>query len=190
MSRNGVMSQRVRPLEQISESTPHKSAMQSANYFSQSLPHQQGSLLLLRKQFPVLRSLARCVDMNWLAILVCFLYYWYWYIENSWTFVGKQFCNSFIILRKRCMETICNLIFCFTMMHKFNLSVFFSDEHFVNGQNLFCIDEFWEGTCITCQIFILRFSDFTFSWLCSWELLLLLVSSWSLGVIVKYICDS
>lgn len=77
MSRNGVISQRARILEQISESKPQRRAVQPVIDFSQSSPHQQSNLMLLRRQFPVLRSLARCVDMNWLAVLVCFLYYCY-----------------------------------------------------------------------------------------------------------------
>jgi len=40
---------------------------------NQAVPQEQDSLMLLRRQFHVLRSLARCVDMNYLAILVSFL---------------------------------------------------------------------------------------------------------------------
>jgi len=40
---------------------------------NQGVPQEQDSLMLLRRQFHVLRSLARCVDMNYLAILVSFL---------------------------------------------------------------------------------------------------------------------
>jgi hypothetical protein len=40
---------------------------------NQGFPQEQDSLMLLRRQFHVLRSLARCVDMNYLAILVSIL---------------------------------------------------------------------------------------------------------------------
>ncbi|KDR17835.1 Midasin, partial [Zootermopsis nevadensis] len=69
MSRNGVISQRAGAVERIGESNPQKSAVRPMNDFSQISAHQD-SLMLLRRQFPVLRSLTRCVDMNWLAILV------------------------------------------------------------------------------------------------------------------------
>ncbi|PSN42589.1 Midasin [Blattella germanica] len=36
----------------------------------QGVPQQENNLILLRRQFPALRSLARCINMNWLAILV------------------------------------------------------------------------------------------------------------------------
>ncbi|KAJ4439015.1 hypothetical protein ANN_14971 [Periplaneta americana] len=45
----------------------------------QSLPHEDSNLMLLRKQFPALRSLARCINMNWMVILVCLLYF---YVNN------------------------------------------------------------------------------------------------------------
>jgi len=40
---------------------------------NQGVPQEKDSLMLLKRQFRVLRSLARCVDMNYLAILVSFL---------------------------------------------------------------------------------------------------------------------
>jgi len=40
---------------------------------NRGVPQEQDSLMLLRRQFHVLRSLARCVEMNYLAILVSFL---------------------------------------------------------------------------------------------------------------------
>jgi hypothetical protein len=70
MSRTGMMSQMTQTVDEVSESVH-----QLVNNLNQRQPQQQNSLMLLRRQFPVLRSLARCVDMNWLAILVCFLCY-------------------------------------------------------------------------------------------------------------------
>jgi hypothetical protein len=49
------------------------SAVQSVTGLNQGVPQEQDSLLLLRRQFHVLRSLARCVELNYLAILVSFL---------------------------------------------------------------------------------------------------------------------
>lgn len=69
MSRTGMMSQRTETVDEVSESV-HQ-------LVNQRQPQQLNGLMLLRRQFPVLRSLARCVDMNWLAILVCFLCYCY-----------------------------------------------------------------------------------------------------------------
>jgi hypothetical protein len=63
MSRNGMTSLSNGMIEEISDCTG----------LNRGVPPEQDSLMLLRRQFPVLRSLARCVDMNYLAILVSFL---------------------------------------------------------------------------------------------------------------------
>lgn len=63
MSRNGMTSQRTGMIEEVSDCIG----------LSQGVPQEQDSLMLLRRQLRVLRSLARCVDMNYLAILVSFL---------------------------------------------------------------------------------------------------------------------
>lgn len=63
MSRNGMTSQRTGIIEEVSDCIG----------LNQGVPQEQDSLMLLRRQFHVLRSLARCVDMNYLAILVSFL---------------------------------------------------------------------------------------------------------------------
>ena len=67
MSRNGLPSQRTEMTEEISDN-----AAELVRGLNQGVPQEQGGLMLLRRQFHVLRSLARCVEMNYLAILVSF----------------------------------------------------------------------------------------------------------------------
>jgi hypothetical protein len=68
MSRNGMTSQRTGMIEEVNDC-----AVQLVTGSNQGVPQEQDSLMLLRRQFHVLRSLARCVEMNYLAILVSFL---------------------------------------------------------------------------------------------------------------------
>lgn len=118
MSRTGMTSQMTQTVDEVSESVH-----QLVNNSNQRQPQQQNSLMLLRRQFPVLRSLARCVDMNWLAILVCFLF-------NCCLCSGVS-CKY---VDSTCREMkLCCIFFSlfFTILQKV---IFFNNWHFVHGQ--------------------------------------------------------
>jgi hypothetical protein len=133
MSRTGMMSQRTLTADEVSESV-----LQLVNNLNQRVPQQQNSLMLLRRQFPVLRSLARCVNMNWLAILVCFLCYWYLCSDVSCKYVGNsvifsiedELFGSTRIDRK----WYCVIFFPFFLPCCRNVCIFFNNWHFVCGQ--------------------------------------------------------